>query len=514
MELFNQDVITTNTVDEILAGANGTSSNSGTPSGVENGSVAEGGTTVGGRQVGGSTEGGAYYSSLAGARVEIFPENDNTIGFASYDINGVSVFKTIIDGTDVGDVLFGNYAGGQGIKWDQSAGTLDVQGGVTVDSLDIPDTTTANSFHVDTTGNAWWGATALASGLAWVKKDGTAKFSKTITIGGATTDYQINWDESTLQVNKTTLRFQDLFGDGSDGDVVISGNTTLTSDMYYDDLTVNNGVTLNSGGYRIFVKGNLINNGTIQRTPGSGSGGGNGTTGGACNPVSGGAGGSLGDTSMGGGATGGAGGDARVCSLQNGIAGSNGSNQIRSAGGGAGATAGQGGQVGSSGGAGGTGGTITLTTSPIHNGYLALIAREFSTDDTAKVIKGGASGGGGGSGVCQSTAVTTGSGGGGGSGGGLLLIAAKDIDNQGTISAPGGAGGSGGNGVSYGSAGGGGGGGGGGVLILVYNILTTAGTLTAPGGTGGNGGAAGPDNSYAGANGSNGSAGTVIHLKV
>ncbi len=36
------------------------------------------------------------------------------------------------------------------------------------------------------------------------------------------------------------------FGDGSDGDVTISSNTTLVSDRYYNNLTVNNGVTLNT----------------------------------------------------------------------------------------------------------------------------------------------------------------------------------------------------------------------------------------------------------------------------
>ena len=32
------------------------------------------------------------------------------------------------------------------------------------------------------------------------------------------------------------------FGDGSDGDVTISGNTTLTTDMYYGNLTIDSGI--------------------------------------------------------------------------------------------------------------------------------------------------------------------------------------------------------------------------------------------------------------------------------
>jgi len=54
------------------------------------------------------------------------------------------------------------------------------------------------------------------------------------------------------------------FGDGSDGNVTISTNTTLTRTMYYNTLTVNNGVTLITAGYAVFVKGTLTNNGVIS----------------------------------------------------------------------------------------------------------------------------------------------------------------------------------------------------------------------------------------------------------
>lgn len=54
-----------------------------------------------------------------------------------------------------------------------------------------------------------------------------------------------------------------LYGNGSDGNVVVSTNTTITSDMYYNTLTVNSGVILNTNGYRIFVKDTLTLNGFI-----------------------------------------------------------------------------------------------------------------------------------------------------------------------------------------------------------------------------------------------------------
>lgn len=48
-----------------------------------------------------------------------------------------------------------------------------------------------------------------------------------------------------------------FFGDGSDGDVVITNFTKLTRDMYYNNLTVYSGQTLDTGGFRIFVLNTL-----------------------------------------------------------------------------------------------------------------------------------------------------------------------------------------------------------------------------------------------------------------
>lgn len=50
------------------------------------------------------------------------------------------------------------------------------RGNISASSIDIPDTTTANSFHVDSDGNTWWGATAFSSAVASVSKAGIAKF--------------------------------------------------------------------------------------------------------------------------------------------------------------------------------------------------------------------------------------------------------------------------------------------------------------------------------------------------
>ena len=63
------------------------------------------------------------------------------------------------------------------------------------------------------------------------------------------------------------------YGNGSDGVVVISTNTTLTRDMQYSTLTVNSGITLNTAGYTITCSVLLTNNGTITDSDSGGDGG-------------------------------------------------------------------------------------------------------------------------------------------------------------------------------------------------------------------------------------------------
>ena len=48
-----------------------------------------------------------------------------------------------------------------------------------------------------------------------------------------------------------------IYGSGMDGNVTISTNTTLARDMYYNNLTINPGIVLNTAGYRVFVRNNL-----------------------------------------------------------------------------------------------------------------------------------------------------------------------------------------------------------------------------------------------------------------
>ena len=267
-----------------------------------------------------------------------------------------------------------------------------------------------------------------------------------------------------------------IFGDGSDGNVTIASNTTLTRDMYYNNLTVNAGIFLTTGGYRVFVKGTLTNNGTIAR---NGNVGGNATS-----TDAGAAGAALAAASLGGsgaggvgngdmdnyGAGGGGGSGAGVIVIAARILTNNATIQ---------ANGGNGGNAwangfGNPGGTAKAGGTVTSPTTGYRDSTSGVIAQQLGTR-----LMGGA-GGGGGAGV-----------GGGGTVGGST--------NPGI----GGAGGAGGNTSTVGQAGGGGGGGGG-ALILIYQTITE-GTLQVLGGTGGLGGNGGPA-------GNNGSVGVTVQI--
>lgn len=243
------------------------------------------------------------------------------------------------------------------------------------------------------------------------------------------------------QLYSTLNSSEIIYGDGSDGDYTINGGTTtLTRDMYYNDLTITNTGVLKTDGFRVFVKGTLTiqASGTINDDGPAAAAGVGGIV-------------SLTVGSLGKGASGGN-------SEANG-------NNITNSEGGAGGDGG--------GGSGGTGGTATVPSPQVGVFDLAIITTMFLT--TGK-INGGAGGAGGGN--------NAGTGGGGGAGGGVVMIAAHTIVNDGSISADGGAG-------ANGSGGGDGGGGGGGGVVAVICNSYTGNDPTADGGALGTGAANG-----------------------
>jgi len=344
---------------------------------------------------------------------------------------------------------------------------------------------------------------------------------------GADTSKLMYYDGTDLIVNDSIITNEDKYGDGSDGDVTISaGTTTLTSDMYCNDLLSEDGSILNPAGYRMFIKGTWTRNGTgkIACNGNAGSAGTDRTDGGA-----GGAGGAaLADAYLKGSLIGAAGGAAGAANT-NGTAGVAGSNLTNSLGVN-GVAGGAGGDVktpGSTGGGGGAAGTVT-SQQEVHQATDLILNIDFYNVASFVKFTSSASSGGGGGGGNANNNNNPGAGGGAGSSGRIVLVCVRKIVDNGSgvlISANGGAGGRGGaaNSGQAGEgqgAGGGGGGGSGGVVILIYSSKIGSGTFVATGGAGGAGGIAdsdstGPANAgQQGDAGTDGLTGTVIQLQI
>jgi hypothetical protein len=311
----------------------------------------------------------------------------------------------------------------------------------------------------------------------------TARLASSGTADGTT---YLRGDQTwaTVAAGTTALTY---FGTGEDGNVTISTNTTVTSQgstgngfKMYENLTVNNAVTMTLTGGIIFVRDTLTLNGTISVAGTSAT-----TTAG----TSGGAGPYSTTVSNNGGNGGTTTGSAATPT-------SNPSNGSVVWWGGAGGTGGTG--TSGAGGAAGVAASITtLVEAAAMRQIPALLTGIFhGRNSTAHFLQAAGRGGGGGGG--DGTA-----GGGGGGGGGLVVIVAREIAGTGTVTAAGG------NGFTP-TAGnrGGGGAGGGGFIGLITTTTTNPWTLTVTGGTGGSGSGTGT----AGGNGATGY--TVVMLGV
>jgi len=292
-----------------------------------------------------------------------------------------------------------------------------------------------------------------------------------------------------------------FYGDGSDGNVTISGLITLQRDMYYNNLTVTGLNVIITGAYRIFVAGILDLTGIT--TGGIGRGGANGTN-------------ASGATGGGGGAQQGAntlGGSGGQASGSAGVSGTTGVGAAAAAVGtslttlgGSSGRGGAGGGLGAVGTAGTAGGTRTDNK---------INFFDFNLLRGAALYTGGQSAPGGSAGNGNGT-LLGGGGGGGASGASVVAIFANIIKRDNTTAAnairsPGNNGGIGGN-ATGGGGGGGGGGSAGGCVYIVYNSLqgsTGTNIISANGGNGGQGGI-GSAGYYGGTGGTGGGSGRII----
>lgn len=387
-------------------------------------------------------------------------------------------------------------------------------------------------------GGTVWGVDELPeSRITNLVADLAAKVPLTRTItatspvridGGAgptdlSTDRTLSLDLTALVAAIRTQLFigSGQFGDGSDGTATMDGATAVAGctrtgsvykadrEVYFEDLTIDGGVTFEPDGYPVSVRGALVNNGiitsagidatsatgavvrwvSVTRPLPGGAAGGTGT--GVGNPSA---------IAPRGFSAAAAPGGAAVGIGVPGLPGATGGIGH----GGGGGSAGGGGGAGGAG--GGAGGAVTLT--PVANGDVRQVrsALEARTLAAAQYTCGSGGGGGpaGGSGG--------GAGGGGGSGGCWMVLRAFAISGSGTISVKGGNGFAG----SVGSAGGGGlgagagGGGGGGGVFVLLTASTTVPTPDISGGTGGTGGAAAGAGQAGGTGGSGGAGLSII----
>jgi hypothetical protein len=266
---------------------------------------------------------------------------------------------------------------------------------------------------------------------------------------------------------------------GSDGNVTISTPTTLTRDMYYDNLTVNS--TLTTDGWIIYVKGTI--NGTGSIIYGFNNNGGN-----AINTN-----GSL----FGQGGQGNIGKRLPSLSGGNGGSGSLNGNQPGPGQEGTSSTSGIGKNGGNSGNAGNNGASPAFPQNST-GGNISVIKKfgifSFNTFNMLDTLingsftnyLGGAGGAGGAGGSYNGNIGQIANGGGGGGGGGVIFISANNFSGSFSLIANGG---NGGNGSSVGSpyniTGGGGGGGGGGAVVILYNTKTWTGVYNVFGGLAG-----------------------------
>lgn len=550
---------------------------------------------------------GVFRVSMAGALTATSATITGTITATAGTIGGFTISATTISATNLtltsgvantANITVGTGATAAGLNSANAAGDIaiwagstfanratapfrvEADGDVIATSITATGTINATGGYIGTTtalvyesqgincGTTGWlrgGMTDYNTGTGWFIGYNSSAYK--LSIGNSSdTSKLLLWNGTDLIVNDSVISRQDIFGDGSDGDLTTSGNVTLTVDTYYGNLTVSTGHILDCAGFRLFVKGTLTVNGTLQRTPNAGGNGGNYGADYLTPGAAGAAGAALADGSLKGGLAGKVGvigaigiGITTDDSKGNGTAGTNNSNTgadvakslvgYDGVAGVAGNTSGNatmptpGTATGGSGGTGAAGGTRTGT---IYNKVRSVMSAYllYDTLPTADNLKSAPSNGGCGSSGSGAAATGTGSdafsgcsggSGGGGSQGGIVTIFAKKIvvGAAGIIRANGGAGGNGGMSRDANCPGAGncaiggtsgspsGDGGNGGVLILCYSSLTNAGTIEAAGGVGGTGGVAGAKyeggggtatDGVTGTTGTTGNAGNVIYL--
>jgi hypothetical protein len=120
VELFQENLIPEKTLTDVFQPTEPTWN--GIAAGEESGK-----TFISPTIIGGTIEGATFKSAIGGARLEIFPKWDPNVGMIIYDDAASEVFKVLVGGTNVGDIVFGD-SSSYYMQWDKSAGRLRIVG--------------------------------------------------------------------------------------------------------------------------------------------------------------------------------------------------------------------------------------------------------------------------------------------------------------------------------------------------------------------------------------------------
>jgi hypothetical protein len=120
---------------------------------------------------------------------DLFQNKSEALGSVVNVVSDSISPQALKDGGMVNDIYSSNFKSGvSGWKlsytgdFEGNSGIF--RGSLVANSIAIPDTTTVNSFHVDTAGNAWWGATTLGGATtAKVLNTGAATFTSVVLSG-------------------------------------------------------------------------------------------------------------------------------------------------------------------------------------------------------------------------------------------------------------------------------------------------------------------------------------------
>jgi hypothetical protein len=208
-----------------------------------------------------SSVGGTYTTTSAtAAKVMLLP--DANTGIVAYAQDGATVvFKVVVAGTDVGDVQIGNYAGSNGILWDNSTGLFTIKGNMTAGAISGT-TITGNTIS----GGSISGTTITGNTITGGTISGTTITGSTISTGTSGSRVQMN-------TNGDNIQFYNSGGtEGLRAGLESSTGALIQSKDGRNLRLVSDSGTVQFGNANLGQLGNITTSGTISAGTFSGAG--------------------------------------------------------------------------------------------------------------------------------------------------------------------------------------------------------------------------------------------------